>query len=131
MSDDVKITRWRGLPLDENGDIVGAIPTIHSTPGRIVEAITDNMKGYVYQQFIKVDVDPAIVEKQLSEILMLKQKIEQLEKRSEVLTNIIIDVFKLSGDLCSLCKSKGEYLPHCECLTDEACLKKLIGLYGD
>ena len=89
-------TKWRGLPLDENGDIVGAIPSIFSTPGRIVpesnptefstpgqivEAIYDNTKSYIYQQFIKVDVDPEVVEKQLSEILMLKQKVEQLESQ--------------------------------------------------
>ena len=93
MSDDIKINKWRGLPLDENGDIVGAIPSIFSTPGRIVpesisggpgqivEAINDSVKGYIYQQFIKVDVDPEVVEKQLSEILMLKQRIERLESQ--------------------------------------------------
>lgn len=61
----------------------------------------------------------------------LKYTLERLCKRNEILTNIIMDVFKLSGDLCTLCKSKGEYLPDCECLTDEDCLKQLIGLYGD
>lgn len=59
----------------------------------------------------------------------LKHKLGQFEKGNKVLTNIIIDVFKLNVDLCTLCKSKGEDLPYCECLTDESCLKKLIGLY--
>lgn len=67
----------------------------------------------------------------LDKLNLQNQRLNELKKEKEVLTNIIMDVFKLNGDLCTLCKSKGEYLPHCECLQDEACLKKLIGLYGD
>lgn len=72
-----------------------------------------------------------------------KQKTEVLFARNTVLINenerlnaevlelkeIIIDVFKKHGELCSLCENKGQKITECKCMKDEECLEHLIKLY--
>lgn len=49
-------------------------------------------------------------------------------KENKILKTIILDSFLL-GDLCTLCKNKGQNLPECTCKTNMECLDHMIKLY--
>lgn len=88
---------WNGFHLDENGDVVGAIPTLMSTQPIIEKAgkqLKDNVEEYVMSELIKLDIDPKVLEKQIAEINLLKTRIEELEKTKrryeEMLGSILV-----------------------------------------
>lgn len=56
---------------------------------------------------------------------------QELEAQNEKLKQILFDVLDLHGDLCQLCKNKGQVLPQCNCVSNEDCFNHILELYKE